>query len=145
MFMAKNLEALQRQLAVLQQKVDAAKAKEAVGVIGRIKTAIEFYGLTADDLFGSSPQVPRPPKSVGTKRMGRPPNQDGAKPKLGRPAKAIEAKTPAAKKPALPPKYQDDAGNSWSGHGKRPNWFKSALENGKAAEELLVKSEDGQK
>jgi DNA-binding protein H-NS len=140
--MARNLEVLQRQLASLQQKVDAAKAKEAIGVIERIQQAIEFYGLTSDDLFGSTPKMGRPSKADGVKpKVGRPLKVDSAKPKMGRPPKVAGAKTPAAKKAPLPPKYKDEAGNSWSGHGKRPNWFKVAIENGKTAEDLLVKSE----
>jgi DNA-binding protein H-NS len=140
--MARNLEALQRQLAILQQKVDAAKAKEAIGVIERIQKAIEFYGLTADDLFGATPNMGRPSEAGGVKpKVGRPPKVDGAKPKMGRPPMVSGVKTPTTKKAALPPKYKDETGNSWSGHGKRPNWFKFAIENGKTAEELLIKAE----
>ncbi len=35
-------------------------------------------------------------------------------------------------------KFRDDAGNTSTGHGKRPNWFKDALANGKSPEDLLV-------
>jgi DNA-binding protein H-NS len=140
--MARTLEALQRQLATLQQKVDAAKAREAIGVIERIQQAIEFYGLTADDLFGSTPKMGPSSKADGVKpKVGRPAKPDGAKAKMGRAPKVAGANTSATKKAALPPKYQDEAGNAWSGHGKRPNWFKAAIENGKTAEDLLVKPE----
>nr|MBA3478279.1 H-NS histone family protein [Lautropia sp.] len=37
-----------------------------------------------------------------------------------------------------PVKYRDEAGNTWSGLGKRPNWFKSALASGKSAEDLAA-------
>jgi DNA-binding protein H-NS len=141
--MATSLEKLQRKLATLQQQVDTAKAREAVGVIERIKTAIEFYGLTASDLFGSKGHPGRPSTQEGGRaRIGRPPKSDGVKGKVGRPAKAAGAKRAAGKKAPLPPKYRDEAGNTWSGQGKRPNWFKAALEGGKTADQLLVKSED---
>lgn len=35
-------------------------------------------------------------------------------------------------------KFKDEAGNAWSGRGKRPNWFKNALANGKSPEDLLA-------
>ena len=138
--MARNLEALQRQLSILQQKVDAAKAKEAIGVIERIKTAIEFYGLTPEDLFGSKPAVSRPTKPVVEKKKGgRVPGSTSSTSGANRALTNAKPRTGASKKPALPPKYQDDLGNGWSGHGKRPNWFKALIENGKTPEELLVK------
>ncbi len=35
-------------------------------------------------------------------------------------------------------KFKDAAGNTWTGHGKRPNWFKDALQNGKSPADLMV-------
>nr|WP_315232909.1 H-NS family nucleoid-associated regulatory protein [uncultured Albidiferax sp.] len=49
------------------------------------------------------------------------------------------AKAAAKKKTERVIKYKDEAGNSWTGHGKRPGWFKAALEGGKTAADLLVK------
>jgi DNA-binding protein H-NS len=37
------------------------------------------------------------------------------------------------------PKFADGLGNSWSGRGKRPTWFKNALASGRTAEDLKVK------
>ena len=48
--MAKTLSQLNDQIAKLQKQADALKAKEAVGVVERIKQAIAHYGLTAADL-----------------------------------------------------------------------------------------------
>ena len=119
--MAKTLAQLNAQIADLQRKVDAVKAKEAVGVIERIKEAIAHYGLTAADLGFSGRAV----KGV----------------------KAIEAtgqvvvrkgRRKAAKKPGGVIRYRDEAGNAWTGHGKRPRWFLAALESGKTAQELEV-------
>ena len=54
--------------------------------------------------------------------------------------KAVKAAKPAKPaKAAARTKYQDGAGNHWSGIGKRPNWFKAALAAGTSADELLVK------
>ncbi|HET6631903.1 MAG TPA: H-NS histone family protein [Rhodanobacteraceae bacterium] len=39
------------------------------------------------------------------------------------------------------PKYRDpaDPGRTWSGRGKRPNWFKEAVAKGKKEKDLLIK------
>lgn len=41
----------------------------------------------------------------------------------------------------VPPKYSDpaDSTRTWSGRGKRPNWFKAALAKGKKEKDLLIK------
>ncbi|TAM33686.1 MAG: H-NS histone family protein [Burkholderiaceae bacterium] len=117
--MAKTLAQLNAQIAELQKKVDAVKAKEAVGVIERIKEAIAHYGLTAADLGFSG----RAAKSVET---------------AGKVA-ARKTRKKAAKKPAGVIRYRDEVGNTWTGHGKRPRWFLMALESGTKLEDLEVK------
>jgi DNA-binding protein H-NS len=115
--MAKTLAALQQQIQKLQDQADAIKKKEAVGVIAKIKVAIEAYGLKPEDLFGSAAE------------------------KAKRPYKAREIapkKVAAQKKSPAPPKYTDGT-SFWSGHGKRPQWFKDAVESGKTIEDLAVK------
>ena len=116
--MAKTLASIQRQIDKLQKEASAIRAKEVGGVVERIRSAIAFYGLTVDDLFGSK---------AATKTRGR--------------RKATADATVKAVKPKAEPviKYKDEAGHSWTGHGKRPGWFKAALEAGKTAEDLLVK------
>lgn len=109
--MAKTLAQLQKQIAALEQKAEALKRKEAQGVIARIKEAIAHYGLTAADLG-----------LAGAKRGPKP----GAK------------RAAAKKKPAAKAKYRDDQGRSWTGHGRRPQWFVDALAAGKTLEDLLA-------
>lgn len=41
-----------------------------------------------------------------------------------------------AKRAASKIRYQDDAGNSWSGFGPKPRWLKAALDAGKSLEDL---------
>lgn len=55
------------------------------------------------------------------------------------PAKAVK-KRPAQKAPAKP-KYRnpDNPSQTWSGHGRRPEWFKAALEAGKKPEDLEIR------
>ena len=116
--MAKTLTQLNAQIAKLQKEVEAVKAKEAVGVIERIKEAIAHYGLTAADLGFS-----------------------GRGTKAGKTASKVAAKKrrkKAAKKPAGVIRYRDESGNTWTGHGKRPRWYLAALESGKAPEDLEI-------
>lgn len=35
-------------------------------------------------------------------------------------------------------RYRDSAGHTWTGRGKRPNWFKSAIADGATPEDLAV-------
>lgn len=41
----------------------------------------------------------------------------------------------------VPPKYRNpaDPAQTWSGRGKRPNWFHAALKSGKKEKDLLIK------
>ena len=125
--MAKTYTQLQEQIAQLQRAADALMAKEAAAVVGRIKLAIAHYGLTPDDLFGLSaakaPKAPRAPKAL-----------NAAKAPTAQAIKPIKA----GKKTPTPPKYRDDAGNAWTGNGKRPRWFLAAVANGKTPKDLEI-------
>lgn len=110
--MAKTYAQLQQQIAQLQRAADALKAKEVAEVVGRIKLAITHYGLTPTDLFGpSSPKAAKAPKAKTVKTTQKSPT---------------------------PPKYRDDAGNSWTGNGKRPRWFLAAIASGKTPKDLEI-------
>jgi DNA-binding protein H-NS len=115
--MAKALTTLLKQIALLQKQADALRSREKTEVVDRIKEAIAHYGITTEDLFGGSP-------AKATRK--RAPKAEG------------KARKPAAKKAAGVAKYTDGAGRTWSGVGKRPNWFKDAIAAGKTAEDLLV-------
>lgn len=45
----------------------------------------------------------------------------------------------ASKKAPRTIKFTDGKGGTWSGIGKRPNWFKDALAAGRKPEDLLAK------
>jgi len=51
--MAKTLGQIQQQIAKLQREAESIRKREISGVIARIRTAIDHYGLTAQDLFGA--------------------------------------------------------------------------------------------
>lgn len=116
--MAKTVATIQMQIDKLQTQLDVARAKEAVGVVTRIKEAIEHYKLSPQDLFGSDP-------TLAKKRSERKPAKNSAK-------------SPDKNASARPIKYADAQGHSWVGHGKRPRWFVDAIEAGAAPEDLLV-------
>jgi DNA-binding protein H-NS len=112
----KSYASLQQQIASLQKEAQALKAKEIGGVVARIREAIRHYDLTPDEIFGRA--VSKPKGTVGKRGPAR--------------KNAGERDRPAVK-------YRDDAGNVWSGRGRRPAWFTAAIESGKNVEDYLVK------
>jgi DNA-binding protein H-NS len=113
----KTLEQLDKQIEALRREREAIRQREIAGVVDRIKEAIAHYELTADDLGFGSQRKPRA-QAPATKRRGRPAKSGG--------------------KPAGVVRFRDQAGNTWSGRGKRPNWLKAALAEGKTLQDLAV-------
>jgi DNA-binding protein H-NS len=116
--MAKTYSQLLKDIEALTAQAQARKAKEAPGVIEKIKQAIEFYGLTASDLgldgsTRSAPSVKVARKAVASKKTGNVKAASGAK-------------------------YGDGSGNVWSGRGPRPHWLRDALANGRQLSEFLT-------
>ena len=122
--MAKSYEQIQRQIEALQAEAEKLRRKEVDEVIGRIRQAIDHYGLTAADLG----------LATGARKNAKLPAAGGDK-------SAAKRRKKAGPKPAARTvKFKDDQGNTWGGMGKRPAWFKAALASGKTSEELLAKS-----
>lgn len=116
--MAKSLAQLQKEIAALQRQADDIKQKEVKDVIARVKEAISFYGLTAADLgLGGAKRGPKPGAAKKVARKGR-----GA----------------GKKKGAGKVKFRDENGNTWTGHGRRPQWFIDAVASGKSPEQLAA-------
>jgi DNA-binding protein H-NS len=115
--MTKTYSQIIGQIKLLEKQAEAVRSKEVRNVIGRIKEAIDAYGLTAEDL-GLSGKRPR--------QAGKP----------ARPGKKATRRTAIAKRVAPEAKYQDDQGNSWSGRGRRPEWLRTAIESGRVLEEF---------
>lgn len=111
----KTYQQIQEEIQRLQKEAAAIRESEVAEVITKIKTAIDAYGLSAADL-GFSGAAARTRK-----------------------ASAKPARKSSSKKPARAAKYRDGEGNTWSGVGKRPRWFVSALASGKKPEDLLAK------
>jgi len=108
--MTQSYAKIQKQIAALQKQADALRAKEIDGVVSRIRTAIEHYGLTAEQLgLGAAPA----PKKVFSRKV-------------------------VAHGPASGAKYSDGNGQIWSGRGPRPHWLRNALASGRSLDEFLV-------
>lgn len=107
----RSLKDIEEQIAKLQEEAEKIRTSEKAEVIERIKEAVKHYGITAAEIG-----------LAGAVRGGR-------KAKV-----ASKAKTGTA----APVKYKDDAGNSWSGHGRKPQWFVAALKAGKSEDDLLA-------
>ena len=116
--MTKSLQQVLNQIEKLEKQAKALRDKEKVGVVARIREAVAHYEITPAELFGAAPP---------------------AKTRKVRAAAKGKVSKRATKAPSVA-KYTDGAGRTWSGVGKRPNWFKDALAAGKAAEDLLIKA-----
>jgi len=116
--MAKTYEQLQRQIAALQAEADKLRRKELDDVIGRIREAITFYGITAEDL-GLAAKPAKQAQAVKRAKPGR---------KAAKPAKAAKAAVT----------YRNENGQTWGGRGKRPQWLRDALAGGRTLEEFRV-------
>lgn len=123
--MAKTYEQLQKQIAQLQAEAEQLRRDEVTEVIARMRQAIDFYRITAADLgFGATKAAKAAePKAAGTKTPA---------------AKRRGARKAASAKPAATVLYRDDAGNTWVGRGKRPQWLRAKLEAGHKLEEFKV-------
>ena len=133
--MATTLAKLNREIEKLQREAEALKAKEAKGVIARIREAIGQYQLTAADLGLEKAPTPAKKRRVPVKAAAK---KAGKASRAGKARKAGKRASP--KKTAGVIKYRDEAGNAWTGHGRAPAWFKAALESGKTSEDLEVKA-----
>jgi DNA-binding protein H-NS len=124
---ARTVGDIDAEIARLQKERDALRATEVKEVVGRIKEAIAHYGLTAEDL------------GLAPKRRGRKPAAGAVEPKQAKKRATKGAAKAASKRPPSPPKYENGAGQTWSGHGKRPGWFVDAIAAGRTPEDMLIK------
>jgi DNA-binding protein H-NS len=92
----KTYSQIRAEIAKLEERAEAARKAEVAGVVGRIKQAIAFYGLSASDLGFVNGKIP---------------NETGRSRAKDRPAVGA-------------PKYRDPkTGKTWTGHGRSPAWI----------------------
>ncbi len=121
--MTKSYTQLVKEIEALQVAADKARQKEVDGVITRIRTAISAYELTAEDLGFGTATAPK----AAAKKSGTPGVKTGMKRK-------------GNKGPKAPPvvKFKNDTGGTWGGLGKRPQWLRDALNQGKTLADFAV-------
>jgi DNA-binding protein H-NS len=117
--MTKTYAQLTQEIEVLRQQAEEVWKEEVAGVIGRIKEAIAYYGLTADDL------------GLGTRAS----RGNGAAQRAV--SKGARRKKATQRAPSTI-KYRDEAGRSWTGMGPQPGWLKAALAAGASLESVTV-------
>lgn len=114
--MTKSYAQIVKQIETLKLEAEKLRKQEVAGVVTRIREAIKFYDLTSADL------------GLGGKTKG------AAKTKPATRRKAVKA----VKAPAVV-KFRNEAGQTWGGIGKRPDWLRAALAEGKQLEDFAVK------
>jgi len=112
----------EQQIATLRREADKLKIKERPYVIGQIKQAIAYYGLTAGDL-GVTRAVARP---------------QGSKKASSEKATSGRVSTKGRKLGPVAVKYRDRAGNTWTGRGSQPIWLRDALAAGRKLSDFTV-------
>ena len=150
--MTKSLAQIEAQIAKLQKAAEAIKSKEVAAVVARIHALMKEHGLTVEQL-GAAPQkaakAPRkarkaaaPAKAVKAAAPAKAARKAAKPVKVAKPAKAAKAVKPTKSTKAAKTvgviKYRDDAGNAWTGRGKRPQWYLNAIASGKTPQQLQV-------
>jgi DNA-binding protein H-NS len=127
--MPKSFTQIQQQIAKLQRQANEVRGREASAVIKRIRTAIEHYELTPQDLFGSA-------TARATQRpLGKRSSAKDSAPH-GRAAKPGKAE----RRPAVAVKFRDDEGNTWTGRGSQPRWLVAHLKSGRKIADFAVEA-----
>src|SRR5689334_11337356 len=109
-----TLASIKKQIAELQKKAEALVKAESKEVIAKVKSLIDKYQLTAEDLgFGAGAAA----TTGGVSKAAKP-----AKAKRG--GRVAGARKTAAAKSVGVAMYQDPkSGKTWTGRGKPPNWL----------------------
>ena len=111
--MAQTYAQLQQQIEALQKQADKAKSTELAEVIGKIKIAIDAYGITSEQLFGAA--------AVKSTKAHKGSQVSKSKAKVDTTAQ-----------------FADGTGNEWVGRGPRPKWLRDALASGKSLADFAV-------
>lgn len=75
--MAQSFQQLQKQIEILKAKAEQIKLSELKGVVAKIRAAIEAYGITRQDLFGTSAETAPRKQPRGPARAGKAKFSDG--------------------------------------------------------------------
>jgi len=117
-----STSALKARIDQLQKQLAAAEANKAPA-IKKVRALMQKLGVTLQDLQ----------TSAGGGRRGRP-----SKPTLEGRLSTANARNPRKSRGAVPIKYRDDTGNTWTGRGKTPRWITEAEKTGKTREAFRI-------
>ena len=124
----KELQAMQSRIAERQAALMAARATQATK---KIHSMLKEMGIELATIF---PML---------QRYAAAPTQAKASPAKAAsvPSKGEKKRVKKVAKRKLGPKYADPKNSKlvWSGHGKRPNWFKAAQKGGVKPEDMLIR------
>jgi DNA-binding protein H-NS len=127
--MTKTYASILKQIEALQQDAERVRQREIAGVVSRIRDAIDAYKLTAEDLgFIGGFAGTASKKAAATAALPPAGKRRGPKPKGNKGVKAQRVV-----------KYRNDSGGTWGGLGKRPDWLRAALAEGKQLSDFAVK------
>jgi len=115
--MTKTYAQIVKQIEILKADAEKIRRKEVEGVVARIREAITVYNLSAEDLGFGSPKAKASPKFPVPAKRGRG--------KAGKPQAVV--------------KFRNETGGTWGGLGKRPQWLRDALAQGKTLSDFAVK------
>lgn len=112
--MAKSLQDLLKQQEALQAEIEKLRAEEREEVIASIRAQIAIYGLSAADIGLGITEARRSPQKA---------------------SKAVSGGSSVAPKYRNPVNYNQ----TWSGRGRKPQWFETFIANGGDVEKILIK------
>ncbi|HEU4459738.1 MAG TPA: H-NS histone family protein [Methylibium sp.] len=115
-----TLERINAQIAELQTKADALREAERQDVIAKMQAAMAHYGITPAELRSA------PRGKAGSTGPAKRSVTSKSKPARKRKTKGVI-------------RFRDSEGNTWTGVGKRPNWYKAAIAAGKTPEDLAAR------
>lgn len=124
-----SLTELERAMRQMDRRREALQKQHARDVRAKIDDLLQRAGLTLADVYPRGRGPGRPAgarKAAATKRGARKKTTRGRKGRRGR-------------KTVNPPKYRNPANpaQTWTGHGKRPQWFTDAQKRGKEKDLLI--------
>jgi DNA-binding protein H-NS len=132
-------------IEALKRQAEEQKRNELTPTIERFKKAISVYGISPLDVFTMdqlSAVMPQPePTVIHAAPMSAPVSAPAVQqaPQAHRPMpmKAAPAPVPAATGGKVV-KYTDGRGGTWTGYGRKPQWFIDAVARGVNPQDLLA-------
>lgn len=112
-----------RMINELKEKAEKQRENEVGEIVDRLRKAVEVYGISPLDVFSKQTLMAAVSGETSTPRI--------VQPTRGRPG-------PKPQEGARPPKYTDGKGGTWSGYGRKPNWFIDAVARGVNPDSMLL-------